>query len=264
MAGAPEIAFVLVLAAVLGYVGCAFTAGELGGQLGTFEWYRLFGPQSILNPVLYDPLVLDLDGDGVELKSLDGSTVHFDLDNNGFAERTGWVLPDDGILVRDINGNGSVDGASELFGSPDQDGFAVLERMDTNGDGKIDASDANFAQLYVWRDLNQNGSTDVGELVALQGADINSISLDRESVVGSNEGNAIGFGATFTRANGTIGTAQSVYFRTDRQDTVSDQTQNFDVAEGVLLLPQLRGSGEIIRSHGRPHSIPRFGTIGQA
>jgi hypothetical protein len=37
------------------------------------------------------PLVLDLDGDGIELVSLDASAAYFDLDVNGFAERTGWV-----------------------------------------------------------------------------------------------------------------------------------------------------------------------------
>ncbi len=48
------------------------------------------------------PLVIDLDGDGVETNK-ENSTVHFDHDNNGFAESTGWVGKDDGLLVRDIN-----------------------------------------------------------------------------------------------------------------------------------------------------------------
>ena len=37
------------------------------------------------------PLVLDLDGDGIELISLENSTVIWDIDEDGFAEHTGWV-----------------------------------------------------------------------------------------------------------------------------------------------------------------------------
>jgi hypothetical protein len=40
-----------------------------------------------------DPLVLDLDGDGIELTSVQQSQVYFDFDGNSFAERTGWVAP---------------------------------------------------------------------------------------------------------------------------------------------------------------------------
>ena len=55
------------------------------------------------------PLVLDLDGDGYELSALASSNLRFDLDANGFAERTGWVHPDDGFLTLDRNGNGTID-----------------------------------------------------------------------------------------------------------------------------------------------------------
>jgi hypothetical protein len=40
---------------------------------------------------LVSPLVLDLDGDGIELSSLTNSTAFFDLDDDGFYEHTGWV-----------------------------------------------------------------------------------------------------------------------------------------------------------------------------
>jgi hypothetical protein len=62
-----------------------------------------------LTLVFRDPLILDLDGDGVEVSPLLGSTTYFDYDQDGFAERTGWVAPDDGILAIDDNGNGLVD-----------------------------------------------------------------------------------------------------------------------------------------------------------
>jgi hypothetical protein len=62
------------------------------------------------------PLILDLDGDGVETLG-QNFYIQFDHDKNGFAERTGWVGADDGLLVLDRNGNGQIDNGSELFGN---------------------------------------------------------------------------------------------------------------------------------------------------
>ncbi|MEZ5850414.1 MAG: hypothetical protein R3D68_07170 [Hyphomicrobiaceae bacterium] len=61
-----------------------------------------------LKRYLKDPLVLDLDGDGVELISLANSNAHLDYGGDGFAERTGWVKGDARLLVFDRNGNGTV------------------------------------------------------------------------------------------------------------------------------------------------------------
>tara|TARA_B100001989_G_C24541945_1_gene468143 strand:+ start:1386 stop:2102 length:717 start_codon:yes stop_codon:yes gene_type:complete len=49
----------------------------------------------LLSPTV---LVVDLDGDGVELIPLNQSEMYFDIDGDGLAERTAWVNPDDGIL----------------------------------------------------------------------------------------------------------------------------------------------------------------------
>ena len=65
-----------------------------------------------------DPLVLDLNGDGIPLTGRDNSGVTFDINNNGFAAPVGWVDYNDGILVRDLNGNGSIDNDNEMFGGP--------------------------------------------------------------------------------------------------------------------------------------------------
>jgi hypothetical protein len=62
------------------------------------------------------PLVLDLNGDGVKTISKSAG-IHFDLDGNGFAETTGWVDKNDGLLVLDKNGNGKIDNGTELFGN---------------------------------------------------------------------------------------------------------------------------------------------------
>ena len=132
----------------------------------------------------YDPLVLDLDGDGIETVASNGlAGALFDQNGDGIRTATGWVKSDDGILVRDINGNGTIDNGSEVFGDSTAlaaggtaaDGFAALSGMDSNGDGVVNSADANFSQLQIWRDLNQNGVSDAGELFTLQQSGIQSI-----------------------------------------------------------------------------------------
>ena len=111
------------------------------------------------------PLTLDLDGDGVvETTAVSQSAIHFDHDNNGFAEQTGWVGKDDGLLVLDKNHNQQIDDGSELFGnhtrladgSTASHGFEALQALDSNADGQIDQQDAAFAQLNIWQDKDMN------------------------------------------------------------------------------------------------------------
>lgn len=104
-----------------------------------------------------DPLLLDLDGNGISTLGLD-SAMHFDHDGNDFKELTGWVAPGDGLLMLDKNGNGWLDNGNELFGDfttlPDgtraPSSFQALAYYDANRDGKIDANDPIWPQLKVW------------------------------------------------------------------------------------------------------------------
>jgi hypothetical protein len=86
---------------------------------------------------------------------------------------------------------------------------------------------------------------------------IQSISVNRTDVTGTNQGHDRGFAAKFTRAlshrafrcppatgAGSTGTAETIYFQTDRADTI-DPTPGFTPAEGVDKLPQLPGSGNL-------------------
>jgi hypothetical protein len=65
---------------------------------------------------LMSPLILDLDGDGIETVSVSNGGVFFDVDKDGLRERTGWVGADDGLLALDRNNNGRIDSMTELFG----------------------------------------------------------------------------------------------------------------------------------------------------
>jgi len=121
-----------------------------------------------------DPLVIDLDGDGIETVAIDMGRVWFDLDGDRFAGRTGWLEP---VLSGAEGGNGRIDGISEMFGDRFQGGYAELAQYDSAGDGRITSADAIRADLQVWQDRNQNGVTDAGELSSLDALGIVSLSL---------------------------------------------------------------------------------------
>lgn len=64
------------------------------------------------------PLVMDIDGDGIELSSLDGGdAVYWDIDADGVAEASAWVTGGDGLLAVDLNRDGIVNDNTELFGN---------------------------------------------------------------------------------------------------------------------------------------------------
>lgn len=112
-----------------------------------------------------DPVAIDLNGDGITTISSTKGGLWFDHDANGFAEATGWVGADDGLLVMDRNGNGIIDDGRDLLGDSAilsngeiaSDGFEALATYDSNLDGKIDAADPIFAQLQVWQDVDSDG-----------------------------------------------------------------------------------------------------------
>ncbi|MFG5379674.1 calcium-binding protein [Yoonia sp. R2-816] len=192
-----------------------------------------------------DPLVLDLDGDGVELTSLETSNAYFDLDGDGFAENTGWVGPDDGLLVLDRNGNGDIDGIEELFGSPTESAFSELADLDSNGDGLINEQDAQFADLQVWRDLDQDGVSDAGELHSLGEAGIESISLETTDVSRWVNGNEIVSKSTVTHSDGSTSEAAEVLLDLDQAESVFELPDDFAFDAEGFKIPWLPGFGEI-------------------
>ena len=195
-------------------------------------------------PVI-SPLVFDLDGDGTELIALEDSTVQFDLDADGFAERAGWVAADDGILAYDRNGNGQIDDALELFGNAagHAHGFASLAELDTNGDSVIDASDADFADLSIWRDLDSDGRADPGELASLASYGIASIDLTAQPENDTVAGHRILWTSTASLSGGGTMTVDDVFFETDRRISQKRLADAFEFDPVALLLPVLYGHG---------------------
>ncbi|MBL8375444.1 SdrD B-like domain-containing protein [Accumulibacter sp.] len=145
----------------------------------TNDYVKVQDLQVVARDSFVTPLVVDLDGDGVQTVALADARGSFDLFGNGRAVQSGWASAGDGFLAVDGDGNGKIDSISELFGGSKQgDGYAKLAGFDSNGDGVVDASDAGYIDLSVWRDANGNHQTDAGELMSLAEAGVASLDLD--------------------------------------------------------------------------------------
>ncbi|WP_286828841.1 beta strand repeat-containing protein, partial [Kordiimonas sp. UBA4487] len=116
-------------------------------------------------------ILVDLDGDGISTSFAAASGVTFDMDGNGTADQTDWMVAGDGILVADRNGNGTVDDVSELVFTGDGSGtdsqLMGLLAFDTNSDGLLNSSDAGYGELFIWQDANLDGISQAGELLTL-------------------------------------------------------------------------------------------------
>ena len=130
------------------------------------------------------PLVIDLGTSGISLSTVEAG-VHFDIDKNGFAEKTGWTDGEDGFLVLDRNGNGIIDDGGELFSDhvimsderTSSDGFEALADLDDDSNGIIDENDSKFADLRVWIDSERDGFSAEDEIKTLAELGITSIVL---------------------------------------------------------------------------------------
>jgi len=172
---------------------------------------------------------------------------------------TGWIKPDDGWLVLDRNGNGTIDSGRELFGvdtlkSNGQlaaDGFDALCDVDVNKDGKIDGSDSVFANLRIWRDLNQDGINQANELTTLTANNIVSIGVNSTAVrTDLGNGNLQTAAGTFTRSDGGTGATGETNGAAANLDLLVNTfyrqfTDQIPLTDQAKALPDLRGSGRV-------------------
>jgi Ca2+-binding RTX toxin-like protein len=197
------------------------------------------------------PIVVDLDGDGIETTATSGASF-FDHNADGFAERTGWVAADDGLLVQDRNGNGRIDTGRELLGNHTlratgveaTNGYQALADLDANGDGKVDASDPGFSGLRIWRDGDRDGSSTPAELHTLASLNIRSLATSfTETAVTDAQGNAHRQVSTYTRTDGSQRVTADVWFSSTPSNTVA---ASFVPVPGRLAgLPEGVGFGTV-------------------
>lgn len=154
----------------------------------------------------FDPVVIDLDRDGIELISATTSTARFDLRGDGSIERVGWVGADDGLLVLDFDGNGRITSGKELFSELTvpgaNSGFAALRSLASAGAERLDGADPDFGRLRVWRDANSNGRSEAGELFSLASLGITSLALNATPQAIDTGGNQVTAAGTYLGGNG--------------------------------------------------------------
>ncbi|MCV2884500.1 hypothetical protein OE749_07325 [Aestuariibacter sp. AA17] len=127
------------------------------------------------------PIILDLDGDGLEMIEIENSKTFIDFDNDGYEERVSWVNGDDGILFIDLNDSGSLDDYYEFsishLAGPNKTDLDGLRTLDRNNDELLDAFDGAYSKVGVWVDKNRNAKVDDDETQSLIEMGIVSITL---------------------------------------------------------------------------------------
>jgi hypothetical protein len=218
-------------------------------------------------PPRRDPLVLDLDGSGITTSAIfPAAPILFDHDGDGTKTATGWIAAGEAIVVRDLNGNGTIDSGRELFGDNTiltrgaragqvaANGFEALADldMDINGvaDGKFDAADAAFASVKLWRDQNQDGISQSSELFTFAQLDVASINTtgtaDNVNLGGDNTQTHAG---TFTRTTGATGEAGTAHLAASLLLANNNFYRQFSddpaLSAEAQALPQMQGSGTV-------------------
>ncbi len=228
----------------------SFLRSVFSGDLkGIFD---LFSSATVAARV--DPLILDLNGDGLATTNLDQSDVYFDLDSNGFAERTAWIDANDGLLVLDRDGDGKITNGQELFGDQTllsngtraTSGFEALREFDDNKDGKIDASDIVYLKLKVWQDLNRDGVSQAEEMKSLADVGIKAINLN-STVTGAADamGNIQRRLGSFVKTDGSDGQIGEYLLNRDTVSSLDTFGDSVTIPDDIAVLPDLQGAGNV-------------------
>jgi hypothetical protein len=107
-----------------------------------------------------------------------------------------------------------------LFGSATQldngqdagHGYAALAQLDSNRDGRVDATDHKFGELKLWVDSDHDGFTDIGELKGLIEMGVASLDLNYATSDRMDNGNAVAMVSGYQRVDGSTHEMADVWF----------------------------------------------------
>jgi hypothetical protein len=186
----------------------AVTDGDDGTDTVVGIEFARFSDQTIS---ITSPIILDLDGGGVETLSASQSNAAFDMDGDGIGDDTSWFGHGEGLLFLDRDGNGTVSNAGEFSFVDDVPGarsdLEGLAAFDSNGDGVLSKEDARFKEFKIWQDRDGDGVVDRGEIMSLKKAGVRSLTLTGTAHSGTYAlgDTAVVNTGSFTRTNGRSG-----------------------------------------------------------
>ncbi|MBZ5714129.1 calcium-binding protein [Nannocystis pusilla] len=131
------------------------------------------------------PLVLSF-GEPIEFAPASVAAADFDIRGGaGSCARADWPSAATPWLALDRDGNGSIDGGRELFGSATRmssgtgphNGFDALAELDSDRDGKLTAADARWGELVLWADHDGDRRSTGWETLPLASFEIVEIDL---------------------------------------------------------------------------------------
>jgi len=198
------------------------------------------------------------------------SKVFFDFEGRGRAVQTGWIGPDSGFLIMPdafsdydaVNGlnlfgnhtpgnenpgeEQSMETGRALVKNPEVSlGFAALARYDNDSNGVIDKNDPVWSKLKVWRDVNQNGQIDKGEIFALDELDIVALNLEADKE-GSflPDNNYLFASGSYRLSDGGRGRLDEIYFQ--RVSASRKFLRKVFVSPAIEeIVPDIKGGGVV-------------------
>jgi hypothetical protein len=192
----------------------------------------------VVNTQFVTPLAIDLNGDGVQTSDLSHG-VSFDLRDLGTSQHVAWLDANDAFLALDLNGDGVINSGAELLGdhtrlsdgAQAKDGWQALARYDLNLDGNINASDAVFEHLRLWRDANSDGKSTANEIYTLKDFGIEQINLKHDGNVIAQNGNVLTGFSNASSSDGKTFEITDVWF----QAPIATQALNELLEQQMML-----------------------------
>jgi hypothetical protein len=192
----------------------------------------------VVNTQFVTPLAIDLNGDGVQTSDL-SKGVSFDLRDLGASQHVAWLDANDAFLALDLNGDGVINSGAELFGdhtrlsdgAQAKDGWQALASYDLNLDGNINASDAVFEYLRLWRDANSDGKSTANEIYTLKDFGIEQINLKHDGNAIAQNGNVLTGFSNASSSDGKTFEITNVWF----QAPIATQALNELLEQQMML-----------------------------
>jgi hypothetical protein len=147
-----------------------FTVGLSGNK--TYQIYREFWAQS--------PISLNLTGQKLNLNNFKLTKVDFKLSKDSIGKVFWFASQETPLLVWDPESKGKIEDGKQLFGSWTfgkvwENGYEALAELDKNKDSVLNGEELKGIRL--WKDIDQNGISEKGEVVDLQNYGIKQISV---------------------------------------------------------------------------------------